>query len=389
MPDEKTITEEKPTVVSYDFDGNPTPPELRKAEDKTIVEDKKPDSGVNTEEKKPEETPKGDEYDDLDEEAYLKDFGWQDKESGKKELETLRTRAKELELTNEESRKIATYIKEGKTKELYQFLHKQEQIERLVTSDLSDKKMAAELVKFGISNKNENLLPDEVDFLFDQKFSIPAKPSQGDAEADEDYEERVKVWKTQVANVEKMLVIEAKLAQPELQKLKAEIKLQDIVKTEQQKYEPTPEELANAQKGRDLFLQDAQAGLQKFDGFTVAYKDKDVDVQTSYKLSDDENKVVASYFKEFAEKGYDANAIFGKRWVKNGEFDFVQMAKDLAALETEDKRAQKYLADSKAQIQLQLMKGKRQIDLNTGNGNGELQLEDKERQKKNEDAIWN
>jgi hypothetical protein len=384
MPDEIIVDkpiEQTPTFDS--FDGKEKPTEEKKTE--PIVDEKKTDEKPIIDEK-PDAPP---EVKVFDENLWVKEkFGWDNAEKGKEELTQLRQRASELDLTDEDSRKVLGYIKGGKTKELYQFLHLQEQIEKLVTADVSDKSTATELVKFGISNKNKTLTQDEVDFLFNERFSKPEQPIQNDSEEDEDYNKRVDAWKAQVANIEKRLVIEAKLSQPELQKLKSELKLPDIVKTEAAPKELSPEELANIQKGRELFLQDADAELKKFEGFTAAYKDKDVDVQSSYKLSDDENKNVLNQIKKFSEKGFDANAIFGERWVKGGKFDFIQMAKDLAAIETDEKRSQKYLSDASSQAKIQYIKTKHQIDLG-GNRGGDLQLEDKELQKKKEDAIWN
>jgi hypothetical protein len=70
--------------------------------------------------------------------------------------------------------------------------------------------------------KRLKLGKNDSDFLFDERFSVPKKPQQ-ESESDEEYTEKVENWKTQVANVEKRLVIEAKLAQPELEKLKTEL----------------------------------------------------------------------------------------------------------------------------------------------------------------------
>ena len=68
-------------------------------------------------------------------------------------------------------------------------------------------------------------------------------------------------------------------------------------------------------------------------------------------------------------------------------FNFNQIAKDLAVLESFDKTAQKFVGDAANKAKVQFIKEKHNIDLGK-EGNGQLQLEDKEAQKKNEDAIW-
>src|SRR3954467_603365 len=86
----------------------------------------------------------------LDESSYLKNkFGWDSEEVALSEIKALREKAeKNFEYKNEDSKKLAEYINEGKIDDLYQFLDTQKRIDRLSKADLSDKNIAAELVKF-------------------------------------------------------------------------------------------------------------------------------------------------------------------------------------------------------------------------------------------------
>lgn len=385
MPEEVVLEKPATDKVTFDpFDGSETPIEVAKKE---VIEEKKEGEKFVAEEKAPEVKPevKTDDEEIFDEDMYIKEkFGFDNAEVAKAEFEKLKNK-KEFEFTNEQSRQIASLINEGKTDELYNFLDRQTRYKKLTEGTVT-KDNAPEIIKAAMLEKYKGLTPEQVNYKFNKQFSVPKEPVRSDDEMDEDFEARKNEWKEQVENVQMDLIIEANLSRPELEKLKAELKLPQISKAEPVK-ELSPEELVKVQEGRDLFLNDASEAVKKFSGFNVTYKDKDVEIQSTYNLSEQEKKDVMAKVKTLVENNYDVNVIFGKRWVKGDTFDFNQMAKDLASLDSEDKRSQKFVSDAAAKARIYYMKDKHNIDLGSG-GNGELQLEDKERQKKNEDAIW-
>ncbi|MDP4189579.1 MAG: hypothetical protein Q8905_16140, partial [Bacteroidota bacterium] len=202
------------------------------------------------------------------------------------------------------------------------------------------------------------------------------------------YEEVLKDWEEKKADVKMEMLIEANLAKPELEKLKSELKYPEVAELAQTEKEPTPEELAEAKKNMEAFIQKADEAVKNFDGFNVEYKDKDVQINSQYKLSDEEKTSVSGAMKLLAENNYNSNAIFAERWVNDDmTFNFSQMAKDLAILESHEKSAEKFISDAAAKSKVQFIKEKHNIDLGKESG-GDLQLENKEAQKKNEDAIW-
>lgn len=378
MPEEILLTSNEPTVTTDPFDGSPLPVEVKK--DEPIVIQKKDEPIVIDKKDEPVLDKKDEPILVEDGRNFLKEkLGYEDWDAAKTELETLRTKAKTSEGYEP--------IDKKQIKELYALIDKKEKFESLTTGDIT-KENAVDIVKTAMREKYK-FTDSQIDYRFNKQFGVPKEPIQGDIEEDAEFAIRQNEWKNQVANAEMELIIEATLARPELEKINSELTLPDIIQTEIAPRELTPEDLAKAQKGRELFVQDAESELKKFEGFGVTYKDKDVEVQSNYKPSDEENKNVLSAIKELAERGYDANVIFAKRWGKNGEFNLSQMVKDLTTLETADSRGQKYIGDAVAKAKLQYLKQKHNIDLDTGNGGGELQLEDKNSQKKNEDAIWN
>jgi len=287
---------------------------------------------------------------------------------GMEELKTLREKVKEQDFVNEDSKKVYDYLKEGKEDDLYNFLNQKKQVEKLSKADLTDKSIAAELVKFGIQRENPNLTSDDVDFLFKQKYSIPKEPKEEDFAIDTDYEAALGTWKEQVQNIEKGMIIEAKMQQPKLAQLQQEIVLPDIRK-EQQSNEPSQEDLAALQQMQQSFLQTVKTSVDGFKGFDVNVKDKDVDYVVSYAPSVEEKTLVSEKLNEFAQSGFDANVVLAERWVnKDGKsLNVEQMVKDLSLIYSNEKQSQKLVADA-ANKRLELyLKEKKNINLNETN----------------------
>ena len=286
----------------------------------------------------------------------------------REELKTLREKVKEQDFVNEDSKKVYDYLKGGKEDDLYNFLNQKKQVEKLSKADLTDKSIAAELVKFGIQRENPSLTSDDVDFLFKQKYSIPKEPKEEDFVIDTDYEAALGTWKEQVQNIEKGMVIEAKMQQPKLAQLQQEIVLPDIRK-EQQSNAPSQEDLAALQQMQQSFLQTVKTSVDGFKGFDVNVKDKDVDYVVSYAPSVEEKTLVSEKLNEFAQSGFDANVVLAERWVnKDGKsLNVEQMVKDLSLIYSNEKQSQKLVADA-ANKRLELyLKEKKNINLNETN----------------------
>lgn len=309
----------------------------------------------------------------VDENIYLKNkFGWESEEVALNEIKALKEKAekadKGFEYKNEDSKKIAEYINEGKIDELTSFFDTQKKVDKLLKADLSDKKAVEELVKFNIKQQNLGLEQEDIDFLFEEKYSIPKEPKQKDDELDDEFAERHAAWNEQRERIEKRMVIEAKMAQPKLEQLKSELVLPEIHKenTQQQMQQPSQEDLAAFTKAKDSFIQSAQQTVNSFNGFSVQVKDKDVDYTVGYVPSNDEKTFVSNELKKFAEAGFDANALLAERWVEaDGKTLKVDvMTKDLLSIYTNEKLAQKLATDSANKRLEAYLKEKKQINVN-------------------------
>lgn len=304
----------------------------------------------------------------FDETDYLKKtWGWESKEAAENEIKSLREKAeKGFEYKNDDSKKIAEYINEGKIDDLYSFLDTKKRVEKLSTADVTDKNVAIELVKFGLQKDNPNLTSDDIDFLFNEKFNIPKEPAQRDDELNEDFKERHEQWEQTKGSIERKLVIEAKMAQPKLAQLNSELVLPEIKRESQQTQEqPSQEDLEKAEKFKGSYLQSVEASVKNLNGFNLMVKDKDVEIPLKYDLTQQEKGAVLQRMRDFAENGYNATAILADLWVnEKGEVKTDEMAKDLAYLLFKDTINQKLINDAASKRLDAYFKEKKQINVN-------------------------
>lgn len=307
----------------------------------------------------------------LDPNVYLKNkWGWENEEAADTEIKTLREKVtKGYEYKNDESRKVAEYINDGKEEELYKHLDTKFKIKKLSTADLSDKNVAAELVKFGLHNDNPTLDKDEIDFLFNEKYSIPQKPVKGEDEEDGDYDLRLSSWQIQKDNIEKRMVIEAKMNQPKLAQLNTELVLPEINKGTPAPQEPSPEEQEAFKQAKDSFLQSAKQKVDGFNGFTVQVKDKDVDYSVNYAPSPEERTIISDKLTKLAESGFDANELFADRWydIATKTFKVDQMTEDLSRIFMGKNSDQKLAVDAANKRIEAFLKEKKNPNVTEGN----------------------
>lgn len=350
-----------------------TPPATDTVETTPVVEAKIDAPLV---EKKPEEEV-------IDANEYLKtNLGFDNWDVAKTEIENLRksaTTKEEVKFANEKSEKLFKAFLEGKEDEIYNSLHEKRKLDKLTTTDV-DKNTAAEIIKLSLQAKNKDLTADDVDFLFERKFATPAKPSQGLDETDEDYAITVSNWEKLVHEKEKELIIEAKLARPELEKLKSEIVFPDITQKEvpQTTTQPTQEDLEAANKFKESFLQTAKSAIDNFEGFKAVVKDKDVEIPLNYIPSQEEKTLLQNKVNDFAESGFNANVIMAERWVnEDGTVNTNQMVKDLSKIYFEEKSSGKLVNDAAAKRLELYLKDKKQIDVNGNNQRGQFNPDQK------------
>lgn len=164
--------------------------------------------------------------------VFREKFGYDTPETAIKEIEALRAYKAtpiipEIKFENETSEKIFKALAAGKTAEVYSFLDQDVKIDRLISADLT-KDSAADVVKLGMQLKYKDLTPEEINYKFNKQFAIPPKPIQGAIEEQEEYDARVQAWDAVVTDKQMELMIEAKLAKPELQTTKQKLVFPEI-----------------------------------------------------------------------------------------------------------------------------------------------------------------
>lgn len=311
----------------------------------------------------------------VDADKYLKDeLGYDTWEAAKneiKELRELREKAKtpeEIKFANEASQKLFEAWKEGKEDDVYSFLAEKRQLERAEKLDVTKVSDAAEIIKLNMQYKNKNLTADEIDYLYNKNYSLPEKPEQGIDETDDEYKSTLSKWEKDVRLAEKDLIIQAKLAKPELSKYKQELVAPEIPKkeTSQEPVGPTQEELAVIQKNREEYLQSLPTSLKEFSGFTTTAKNEDVEIPVSYAIAEDEKVALQKEMENF-----DPMSFLESRWVtKEGKLDAKLMAADIYLLRNSGKVFQKIANESSAQTMSHSIKTKKNISIGSGGQQG-------------------
>lgn len=297
-------------------------------------------------------------------------FGWENADAAKAEIEELRKLREsaqseaEIEFANEQSAKFFRLMQEGKEDELYSFLENKKKLDRLVSSEL-DRNTAAEIIKLNMQQKYQDLTPDEIEYKFKKQFSIPPKPVQMGIETDDEYEERVSEWESRVKDVETEMFIEAKLARPELEKYKNDLVLPEV-EFDNGPTQISQEELEMRESILDDYYNAAQRALDEFDSLSVMVKDEEVEIPLSYNLSYEEKSFIAEKLETFAENNLDANAILADRWLtEDGQVDTKQIIQDLAVLYSEGRIGQKFANDAAAKRLSEYMRKSSNVSINS------------------------
>lgn len=330
----------------------------------------------------------------LDPSDWLKrEFEWDSVDSAKQELEELRKLRdsaqdfdNEVEFENEESLNLFRLFKEGKQDEVYNYLSTRQKLNSLVEGEIN-KDSAVDIVKMKMRNNYPELTDEEINFQFNRNFGVPAKPVQKDIETDEEYQERLDTWQTQVKEAETELMIEAKLAKPDLQKYLNELVFPDI-ENGNDSYEPTQEELEAQQEFVNQFANDARNALSSFEGFSVSVKDEEVDIPLSYAISDEEKDVVARQIEQFVDAGFDANAILAERWLTEGGINTAQIVRDLALLLSEGKMSQKFVNEAASRRLAEHIRRTSNINVTSRTPQNTFSPESKSHMDKQIEYIW-
>ena len=312
-------------------------------------------------------------------------FGYESVEEAENEIKRLREAPKEptIEFSNDLSKTLFEAIREGKADEVYDILNKQKNLERLTSSEV-DAKTAVEIIKTNIQNKYQNLSPDEVDILFYETYNFPPKPTQGIDDTDEEYKASLDQWQNQVNYLEKRMIIDAKVTQPDLQKLKAEIKLPEFSRPESNNEATSQEEFEYLQQARQVYEKTLNAEFNNFKGFEITVKDADVEIPISFNVSEEERVALKNDLSDF-----DSDAYFESRWFnEDGTPNVRQAMQDKYLLENWTKIAQKIANEAASQRLVAHIKGTGNVTINKTMPQGTVQQSADSAYEALQKAVW-
>lgn len=282
------------------------------------------------------------------------------------------TKPEEVKFADETSKQIYDLLKEGKRKEVREFLQTQEQLESLTTGEIT-KDNAADIIKLKMQLSNKLLTKDDIEFQYKQEYVAPKEPTQRATETDEDFEERVNDWKERVTTIEMKRVVAAKMAIPDLEQLKAKLVLPDIQPQQVQK-PLSQEELDAAKRFDEAYLNSVNDSVKNFNGFSVKVKNEAVglpEISIPYVAIDSEKGSLSQELTDFAKNGYNSNAMFAQEWVnEDGSINTKQIAEDRYLLKNRDRILQKVAEEAATKGVEAYIKGKKNIDINQLNQSG-------------------
>ena len=327
------------------------------------------------------EEPKKEEVSAPDFSGFVKEtFGFESVDEVKSvidEYKTLKATPKtEVEFQNEVTKNLYKALLEGKESEVYQFLAEKQKVERLASLEIKDAQTGLEILAAKLQNQYKDLTPDEVEYKLSKMYSIPEQPERGEYETDDEYEAKLSKWQKEKSLVEKEIMIEAKLAKPEIEKLKGELVLPDIFKSSETSAQQEQGVQVDPQV-RQKYLETLEKEYNLFDGFKVTAKDEDVEVAVAYAPTTDEKVALKAELENF-----NADEFLGSMWISDdGKFNTPQAMADLYLLKNKEKVFQKIANEAVAQFKVGLIKAKKNINLTStsggayqGNTNGQAEI---------------
>lgn len=302
----------------------------------------------------------------VDANEWLKqNYGWENADAGKAELERLRKLQEqaqtpaEIKFANDESKRYFDAITNGKVDDLYNILHQQKQIERLEKLELTSAKEAADIIKANLQLKHKDLQPHEVERIFNRQYAMPPQPKQGPDQDDAEYQLVLTDWKAQVAEKEQDMIIDAKLAKPELSKFKSELILPDIPKVAETT-QPDQKVLEAQQAFQANFTQKLESDYKNFGGYSTKAIDGGVELPISYAITPEELNASKQQLANF-----NVNEFLDSRWFdEKGIPNIKQMQEDLYLLQNRDKVFQKIANEASAQRLAHHLKTKSNVVVN-------------------------
>jgi len=227
----------------------------------------------------------------------------------------------------------------------------------------------ADILKLQMAYEYPDLTPEEIEEEFNSKYNV-------DMDIDEDMlsEEEVASKRKQLEKQQKSIQREMKKmvreAKTSLQEMKKDIDFPDILSQIQAGNQPISDDAISQylskqqeqqqsqyQEARKMFEQSIDNGLKAFDGFTVNYKDEDVQFDGKYNLTPEDKTALQGVLQSF-----DLESFYGNRYFKDGNYDTKQLAEDVYFLQNRDKIVNSMVTQAVSKAKSDILKSMKNID---------------------------
>ncbi len=272
-----------------------------------------------------------------------------------------------FEWPNELSQRIYDNLVEGNISDLADLMYEQKVLSSL--NEMSDE----DIIKLNMAYKYPELTPQEIEDEFNSKFGF-----EDDVDTSLMSDEELAAHKKKIDRASKAIARELKKnvgeARDYLSSMKQEISFPDILSQVQsvQAEKLNPDDIVNeflARQDEEINSQFAEArkqyvsaiedGLKQLEGFSVNYKDEDVQFDGKFNLTQEDKVGLSNTLKDF-----DLEEFYGARYFKDGKYDTKQLAEDIYFLQNRDKVVNSLVTQAVSKAKSDLLKSMKNIDYN-------------------------
>lgn len=280
------------------------------------------------------------------------------------ELNTKLTEEKPvLSFSNDESKKVFDYLKDGKVDDVLQVYNEQRRLSSI--KDMSD----ADVVKLAMEYKHAGLTAQDIAEEFSSNFFLekPEAPDPDDyldedslAKAQKTYEKDLAKFNKEQKSLDRKLKLEASESRDYLESLRKDIVLPDISPANIQPNEPDYEKAIEEQKKyRQEYLTSLEKSSAGFKEIPFKISDEGVSFEGSYQIDDAERQQLQ---KDLSEKDV-MNDLFMSRYVRDDGYDTGKLMEDIYWLNNKEKIIASAVKQALSKGKLDNIRSTKNVDL--------------------------
>jgi|ERR1700748_55762 len=258
---------------------------------------------------KPEDAEIVDEMEYLERQTGYK--SWDDIKALKAEVEQLRTKAQtpaEIKFANEHSQKLFEAFKEGKEDDVFGYLDTKRKLSSAANLP------AADAIKLHLQQTNPHFKPEDIEDVFEERYSIPKKPIQKIDDDPDEFNERIQEWNTRVAKINRAIERDSVTAKQELAQRITQLVPPEIPQAQPVAAGPDPKVLEAVEATRNAYVQKLETEFGSFDAFNTRVKDESGELPIAFKVDDKDRAEIKSLVQDAVFKNLDVNDYFTNRW---------------------------------------------------------------------------